>query len=252
MLTLNGVSKSFGGLRAIDSLSFKVARGTITGLIGPNGAGKTTLFSVLAGGVRPTNGRIEFNGERIDGLPSHRIFAKGLVRTFQTPRPFASMTVLENTMFAARGQRGEHFWEPWIRNGAVRAQERVVRERAREILDFVGLTSLAGSPARILSGGQRKLLEIARALMAEPRMMLLDEPGAGVNPTLLGHIIDRIAVLHQNGMTFLIIEHNMDLVMRLCRPVIVMAAGTLLMQGEPDEVQRDPRVLDAYLGGVRA
>ncbi len=252
MLELVGVVKEFGGLRAVDDVSFSIARGTITGLIGPNGAGKTTLFNLLAGAYRPTAGEIRFDGERIDHLPHYRIFARGLVRTFQIPRPFGEMSVLENMMLVPKGQLGEHFWNTWFRPTAVRAEERRNRDKARDILDFVGLTRLANEPARILSGGQQKLLEIGRALMSDPKMLLLDEPGAGVNPTLLGEIAERIAALNQRGITFLIIEHNMDLVMNLCRPVVVLAAGKLLMQGEPAEVQRDPRVLDAYLGGVPA
>jgi branched-chain amino acid transport system ATP-binding protein len=252
MLQLTGLTKVFDGLRAVDDVSFTVERGTVTGLIGPNGAGKTTLFNMLAGTIRPSGGAITFDGERIDRLPSHRIFAKGLVRTFQIPRPFAKLTVLENLMLVPRDQDGERFWNTWVRPGAVRAQERAIRAQAKEILDFVGLTRLADDPARTLSGGQLKLLEIARALMAEPKMMLLDEPGAGVNPTLLGEIVERISALNARGITFLIIEHNMDFVMRVCRPVIVMASGRLLMQDEPAAVQRDPRVLDAYLGGTPA
>jgi branched-chain amino acid transport system ATP-binding protein len=249
MLDLEGVSKEFGGLAAVSGVSLSVAAGTITGLIGPNGAGKTTLFNMLAGSFAPSAGAIRFAGRRIDGLPAHRVFAAGLVRTFQIPRPFAEMTVLENLMLVPRGQSGERFWNNWLRPARVRAEERRHRERAKETLDFLGLTRLADEPARILSGGQRKLLEIGRALMAEPRLMLLDEPGAGVNPTLLGEIVDRIAALNARGLTFLVIEHNMELIQRLCRPVIVMAGGRVLMEGTADEVRRDPRVLDAYLGG---
>jgi branched-chain amino acid transport system ATP-binding protein len=249
MLDLDGVSKEFGGLAAVSGVSLRVDAGTITGLIGPNGAGKTTLFNMLAGSLAPSAGRIAFEGRRIDGMPPHRVFAAGLVRTFQIPRPFAEMTVLENLMLAPRGQSGERFWNNWVRPARVRAEERRHRARAKDILDFLGLTRLADEPARILSGGQSKLLEIGRALMAEPRLMLLDEPGAGVNPTLLGQIIDRIAALNAGGLTFLVIEHNMELIRRLCRPVVVMAGGRVLMQGTAEEVQSDPRVLDAYLGG---
>lgn len=250
MLELQSISKDFGGLRAVDGVSFTLAQGTITGLIGPNGAGKTTLFNIVAGALRPTGGTITFGGQRIEGLPPHRIYRSGIARTFQIPKPFAGMSVLENVMLAPLGQVGERFWNTWFSPGRVRTQELANRDKAKEVLDFLNLTRLADEPARNLSGGQLKLLELGRTLMSDPKLILLDEPGAGVNPTLLGQIVERIAELNRRGITFLIIEHNMDLVMNLCRPVVVMAGGKLLMQGEPDDVRRDPRVLDAYLGGA--
>ena len=250
MLELANVAKHFGGLRAVEDVSFVLRQGTIGGLIGPNGAGKSTLFNTIAGGFKPTSGAISFNGKRIDGLRPDRIYANGIARTFQIPRPFGAMSVLENMLVAPTGQSGERFWNPIFRNGRVRAEERASRDKATEILEFVKLARLADQPACNLSGGQLKLLELGRSLMSDPKLILLDEPGAGVNPTLLGDIIDRIAQLNARGVTFLIIEHNMDLVMNLCRPVIVMAAGKLLMQGEPQDVRSDPRVLEAYLGGA--
>jgi branched-chain amino acid transport system ATP-binding protein len=180
------------------------------------------------------------------------VFRRGLARTFQIPRPFPEMTVLENVMVAPLGQAGERFWANWLAPGRVARQERAVAERARHWLDFVGLAGLAHQPARVLSGGQRKLLELARVLVAEPRLILLDEPGAGVNPTLLDQIVERIAALNRQGVTFLIIEHNMDLVMSLCRPVLVMAQGRLIASGTAAEVRADPRVVEAYLGGAIA
>ncbi|MCO5115160.1 MAG: ABC transporter ATP-binding protein [Ottowia sp.] len=252
MLEVRDLVKEFGGLRAVDGVSFTLAARTITGLIGPNGAGKTTLFNTIAGAHRPSSGSISFLGQPIGGLPPHRIFAAGLVRTFQIPRPFAGMTVLENAMLAPAGQAGERFWNNWLARPAVRAQERRVREHARQVLDFVGLERLSGEFARNLSGGQQKLLELARVLMAEPRLILLDEPGAGVNPTLLATIMDKLQELHARGITFLIIEHNMDLITQLCDPVLVLAQGRLLMQGTPQAVRSDPRVLEAYLGGEAA
>lgn len=248
MLEAHGVTKAFGGPPVVDGVSFTLARGTITGLIGPNGAGKTTLFNTIAGSLRPTAGTITLDGARIDGLRPDEVFARGLARTFQIPRPFPAMTVLENVMLAPRAQSGERFWANWLRPGAVAAEERRNRERAMHWLDFVGLSRLAAEPARVLSGGQRKLLELARVLVAEPRLILLDEPAAGVAPPLLATIMERIAELNARGTTFLIIEHNMDLVMTLCRPVMVLAAGRLLLAGAPEEVRRDPRVVDAYLG----
>ena len=248
LLEIDGVSKRFGGHRAVDGVSFRVRRGSITGLIGPNGAGKTTLFNLIAGSLRPTAGRIALAGRRLDGEPPHRVLRRGVGRTFQIPRPFPEMTVLENVMLAGRDQRGERFWLNWLAPGAVRAEERTNREKARDLLELVGLTRWAGEPARVLSGGQRKLLELARVLMADPQLVLLDEPAAGVNPALLETIVARIVELNRIGVTFLVIEHNMDVVMELCRPVLVMANGALLLEGDPDAVRSDPRVIDAYLG----
>ena len=252
MLSAQSLTKSFGGNRAVDDVSFTLKDGTITGLIGPNGAGKTTLFNCVAGLHAPSSGELRLEGERIDGLAPDRIFARGLARTFQIPRPFPDMTVLENVMLAPLNQQGERFWANWLMPARVAAQERAVIAQARHWIDFVGLSHLADQPARILSGGQRKLLELARVLVAKPRLILLDEPGAGVNPALLETIVERIVVLNRQGVTFLIIEHNMDLVMSLCRPIMVMAQGKLLTTGTAEEVSRDPRVIDAYLGGAIA
>ena len=248
LLEASEVIKAFGGHRAVDGLTFTLTRGTITGLIGPNGAGKTTLFNCLAGALRPTRGRIALDGLDITGAGPERIFAAGLARTFQIPRPFPAMSVLENVMLAPRGQLGERPWANWLQPGKVAAEERRTREAALHWLDFVSLARLAHEPARVLSGGQRKLLELARVMVAQPRLVLLDEPGAGVNPALLAQIVEKIAALNRQGVSFLVIEHNMDLVASLCRPVLVMAQGRLLTQGEPDAVLRDPRVVEAYLG----
>jgi branched-chain amino acid transport system ATP-binding protein len=252
MLSAQSLTKSFGGNRAVDDVSFTIDEGTITGLIGPNGAGKTTLFNCLAGLFPPSSGTLTLDGTRIDGLSPDRIFALGLARTFQIPRPFPAMTVLENVLVAPRNQRGERFWANWAMPGRVAAQERALIAEARDWIGFVGLSHLADEPARVLSGGQRKLLELARVLVAKPRLILLDEPGAGVNPSLLEIIVERIATLNRQGITFLIIEHNMDLVTSLCRPVMVMAQGRLLTSGRAEEVTRDPRVIEAYLGGAAA
>ncbi|HLL50011.1 MAG TPA: ABC transporter ATP-binding protein [Thermomicrobiales bacterium] len=250
MLTAQSITKTFGGNRAVDEVSFTINKGTITGLIGPNGAGKTTLFNCLAGLFPPSSGSLSFEGERIDGLSPDRIFSRGLARTFQIPRPFPEMTVLENVMVAPLHQRGERFWANWLTPSRVAAEERTLAAAARHWIDFVGLSHLADQPARVLSGGQRKLLELARILVAKPRLILLDEPGAGVNPVLLDAIVDRIVNLNRQGVTFLIIEHNMDLVMSLCSPIMVMAQGRLLMAGTAQEVRNNPRVVEAYLGGA--
>ena len=248
LLEATEVTKVFGGQRAVDGVSFALERGAIGGLIGPNGAGKTTLFNCLAGFMAPTSGGVRVDGVSIGGASPSRVFAAGLARTFQIPRPFPQMSVLENVMLAPTGQLGERFWANWLRPGAVAAVERRTREAARHWLDFVGLTALQDEPARVLSGGQRKLLELARVMVSAPKLVLLDEPGAGVNPALLDVIVDKIAALNRSGTTFLIIEHNMDLVISLCRPVMVMAQGQLLTSGDAASVLRDARVVEAYLG----
>src|SRR5262245_10780668 len=248
MLEVSGLVKAFGSLRAVDGVDLVIDRGTITGLIGPNGAGKTTLFNLIAGALAPEAGAIRFNGERIDGFTPDRIFAKGLARTFQVPRPFPQMTVLENLMLVPLRQAGERFWNNWVGPGRVRREERRARERAMEVLELCDLTDKAGEVAGRLSGGQQKLLELARVLVAEPRLILLDEPAAGVNPVLLETLVDRIVRLNQRGVTFLVIEHNIDLVMTVCRPIAVMAQGRLIYHGDATAARNDGRVLDAYLG----
>ncbi|MDE1950362.1 MAG: ABC transporter ATP-binding protein [Burkholderiales bacterium] len=249
LLVVDEVSKAFGGHHAVERVSFALAAGAIGGLIGPNGAGKTTLFNCLTGFMKPSGGRITLDGRAIAGLAPCDVFNAGLARTFQIPRPFPAMSVLENVMLAPRGQIGERFWANWFQPARVAAQERQTREAARHWLDFVGLAALEAEPARILSGGQRKLLELARVMVAGPKLVLLDEPGAGVNPALLDRIVDRIATLNAQGTSFLVIEHNMDLVASLCHPVMVMADGELLMSGAAAEVLSDEAVIQAYLGG---
>ena len=252
MLELRGVVKAFGNLKAVAGVDLTIASNRITGVIGPNGAGKTTLFNLIAGSLKPDAGEIVFAGERIDGLSPDRIFQHGLARTFQIPRPFPRMTVLENVMLVPLRQTGERFWTNWWQPGLVACEEKAGRERAVEVLAFCGLGSHLDHMAGTLSGGQQKLLELARVLMIDPKLILLDEPAAGVNPTLMETLIEKIQALHARGVTFLIIEHNMDLVMRLCQPIVVMAAGRVILQGSADEIQRHPDVIDAYLGGVAA
>jgi branched-chain amino acid transport system ATP-binding protein len=248
LLQLDNVVRTFGALRAVDGVSLQVERSSITGLIGPNGAGKTTLFNTIAGSLKPDAGAITLGGARIDGLRPDQVFHRGLGRTFQIPRPLGTLTVLENMLLAPVRQSGEKFWNSWIARGRLRAEDAANREKAREVIDFVGLSALAGQPARVLSGGQQKLLELARILMVDPSIILLDEPAAGVNPVLLDSLIERILALHKRGVTFFLIEHNMDMVMQLCNPVVVMAQGKLVMQGTPQTVRNDARVIDAYLG----
>ena len=240
--------KVFGGLRAVDDMSITLGQGEMLGVIGPNGAGKTTLFNLLAGSLRPNAGTILVAGRDLTRAGAHRRIGAGVGRTFQIPRPFAEMTVLENVLTGRQGQAGEQFWRNLAPSRRVANEERAAVDRARELLDFVTLSALAGEPARVLSGGQRKLLELARVLMADPRAILLDEPAAGVNPSLLEIIIDRLLRLNADGKSILLIEHNMDAVSRLCGRVVVMANGRFLTEGTPAAIVRDPRVIDAYLG----
>ncbi len=252
MLEIRSVSKSFGGMTAVADLSATIERGEIAGLIGPNGAGKTTMFNLIAGSLRADAGEIVLKGQPIQNVPAHARIRLGLARTFQIPRPFAGMTVLENVLLAAKRQSGEAILPNWFLPGRVAEEERRNSERALAILEVVDLTRLARQPARNLSGGQRKLLELARILMTDPEIILLDEPAAGVNPILLEVLIAKIAEINRRGVTLLIIEHNMDLVSRLCGRVLVMAGGRLICEGAPGEVARDPRVVEAFLGGVAA
>ena len=250
MLSLNQVSKSYGGLVAVDGLSIRLRRGAITGLIGPNGAGKTTAFNILAGSQLPGAGQVLFEGADITALAPHRRAALGIARTFQLSHEFARLTVVENLMVAADLQGGESVFNTVFRRSSYQQAERGVLGRARELLVFLGLEKLALAPAGALSGGQKKLLELGRALMREPRIVLLDEIGAGINRTLLGQIADMLLKLRsERGITFCLIEHDLDYVSRLCDEVFVMAGGRLLAQGSVAEVRADERVIEAYFGG---
>jgi branched-chain amino acid transport system ATP-binding protein len=224
--------------------------GRITGLIGPNGAGKTTIFNMIAGAERPSGGRIVFEGEDIAGLPTHSLFHRGILRTFQIPHEFGKLSVLENLMVVPPDQAGENLLRCWLSAGEVARQEIQVRSRAEEVLEFLSLSHLRDELAEVLSGGQKKLLELGRTMMTDARLVLLDEPGAGVNPTLLIKLAEMIQRLNrERGYTFFIIEHDMDLIGRLCDPVIVLNEGKVLMTGDMAAVRSDPRVQDAYLGG---
>jgi branched-chain amino acid transport system ATP-binding protein len=250
LIEARSLTKRFGGLCAVEDMSIGLHRGELLGLIGPNGAGKTTLFNLLAGSLRPDSGAIIVGGRDLSRDGPERRIGMGVGRTFQIPKPFAEMTVLENVLTGGQRQAGEDIWANFLRPGRVASQERAAVEKARALLDFVTLSPLEGEPARVLSGGQRKLLELARILMADPEAILLDEPAAGVNPTLLELIIDRILELNHRGKSILLIEHNMEMVSRLCGRVVVMAAGRYLTEGAPADVARNRAVVDAYLGGV--
>jgi neutral amino acid transport system ATP-binding protein len=248
LLAAGGLVKSFGGVRAVDRASIEVGKGSITGLIGPNGAGKTTLFNLLSNFIHPDQGRVLFNGEPIQTLQPHQIAERGMVRTFQVARVLSRLSVLENMLLATQHQTGEKFWSTWFQGRKIAREERQSRERALAILDSIGLVHMANAYAGALSGGQRKLLEMGRALMTEPKLVLLDEPAAGVNPALINQICDRIQDWNRTGLTFLIIEHNMDVIMSLCDRVWVLAEGQNLAVGTPTEIQTNAQVLEAYLG----
>lgn len=251
MIEVRDLQKSFGGVRAVRGCSFTVPTGSITALIGPNGAGKTTVFNIIAGFLRPDAGRVLLDGEDVTGLAPHRLYRRGLVRTFQIPRMFDRMTVLESLLVPPVGQLGENLFHAWFSRDRVRRQEAKLVARAREVLDLLGLRHLEGERAGHLSGGQKKLVELGRVLMSPCRTVLLDEPGAGVNRTLLSRIVDLIRRLNREaGYTFCIVEHDMDLVARLCDPVIVMAEGRVLTQGRFEDIRRNREVIDAYLGAV--
>ncbi|MFC3958769.1 ABC transporter ATP-binding protein [Halovivax cerinus] len=251
VLEVSNLHKRFGGIVAVDDTSFSVERGSITGLIGPNGAGKSTTFNCITGVYQPDGGAVTFDGDDVTGWEPPRIANRGLVRTFQIAREFPEMTVLENMMLAPKNQLGEHLWRsvlPGARSGVVE-QERELRDRAWETLEFFEIDHLAEEYAMNLSGGQRKLLDLARALQTDPEMLMLDEPMAGVNPTLEEKILDRIHALREDGYTFLIVEHDMDLIMEHCEHVIVMHQGRVLDEGAPEAVQSNEQVIEAYLGG---
>ena len=249
MIAVENLHMHFGGIRAVDGASLTIERGSITGLIGPNGAGKTTLFNVVAGVHKPTSGRVYLEGEDVTGLTPHELFAKGVLRTFQIAHEFSTLTVRENLMTVPAGQSGESLLDVWFRPGKIRAQEEAIGARADEVIEFLKLEPVAGELAGNLSGGQKKLLELGRTMMAEPRVVLLDEVGAGVNRTLLKDIAGAILRLNlHHGYTFCIIEHDMELISLLCDPVIVMTNGTVLTQGPAPVVQSDERVIEAYLG----
>ena len=233
----------------MDGASLHIAPNSITGLIGPNGAGKTTLFNIIAGLYPPTSGHVFMDGENITGLPPYKLFERGLLRTFQIAHEFASMTVRENLMMVPGGQSGEKLVSAWFHPARVAREERALAERAEEVMEFLTIRHLADERAGNLSGGQKKLLELGRTMMVDARIVFLDEVGAGVNPTLMKTIGDSIVRLNrEQGYTFCMIEHNMEIISQLCHPVIVMAEGKVLTQGSAQEVMANEQVVLKYLG----
>ena len=251
ILEIEGVVKRFGGITAVDGASFGVERGSITGLIGPNGAGKSTTFNCITGVHALDAGRVIFDGEDVTPLRTHELATRGLVRTFQIARELPEMTVLENMMLAPQGQLGESIWRSVtpVARRAVVEEERRLSERVWETLELFEIDHLADAYAGTLSGGQRKLLELARALLTDPELLLLDEPMAGVNPSLEAKLLERIHELQDRGYTFLLVEHDMDVIMNHCEHVIVMHQGQVLDEGTPAEIQANEEVIEAYLGG---
>jgi ABC-type branched-subunit amino acid transport system ATPase component len=246
ILRAEQVSKAFGGVRALDDCTVEVEQGSITGLIGPNGSGKTTLFNVITGYERLDAGDVYVDGKKITNAPPQRVFGQGIGRTFQLTRVFPRLTVMENMLVAAQPTGGR----PRVRNPLQRAGGAADRRRAMELLEFTGIADHAGALAETLSYGQRKLLELAYVLVADPAIVLLDEPAGGINPSLINHISARIRELNAAGTTFLIVEHNMDFVMSLCAHIAVLDYGTVIAAGAPGIIRDDARVLDAYLGAA--
>ena len=251
ILRVEDLEKHFGGITAVDGASFGIEQGTLTGLIGPNGAGKSTTFNCITGMHTPDSGSVVFDGVDITGMEPNEVAQSGLGRTFQIPRELAEMTVLENLLVAPKNQKGEKLWRsitPGFRS-EVKREETALLEEAWETLEFFDIDHLAEERAGSLSGGQRKLLELARVLMTDPDMVLLDEPFAGVNPTLETKLIDHIHQLRREGYTFLIVEHDMEIIMENCERILVMHQGQILADGTPAEIKADETVVEAYLGG---
>ena len=249
VIDVQNVSKSFGGLRAVNHCSLRVERGSITGLIGPNGAGKSTLFNLVAGNIMPDSGKIMFDGKDVTGLPPHKLFHRGMLRTFQIAHEFSNMTALENLMMVPSGQKGESLWATWTNPGAVQAEDLEVRRKALDVIDFLKLGHVRNELAGNLSGGQKKLLELGRTMMVDAKVVLLDEVAAGVNKTLLQDLAGNIERMNRElGYTFFVIEHDMDLIGRLCDPVIVMAQGEKIAEGPMAEIRANPAIIEAYFG----
>ena len=249
ILQVDKISKFFGGLAAVSDCSLKIRKGSITGIIGPNGSGKTTLFNLIAGNIKSSKGRVLFNEEDITDVPSYELFSKGLLRTFQIAHEFTNLTVLENLMMVPGNQTGENLVKALFKPGIIKKEEAKVKQKAIGVIDFLNLKHLSNELAGNLSGGQKKLLELGRTMMVDAKLVLLDEVGAGVNRTLLKDIGSAILRLNrEQGYTFCMIEHDMEFISRLCNPVIVMAEGSVLFEGTSEEVKKNEKVIESYLG----
>ncbi|MGR4066555.1 ABC transporter ATP-binding protein [Billgrantia sp. C5P2] len=253
IIDVRHVHKAFGGLKVINDCSIQVEKGSITGLIGPNGAGKSTLFNIIAGALPLDSGQVLLDGEDITNRPANELFHKGLLRTFQIAHEFSQLTALENLMMVPPRQAGENLFDTWFKPGLVNREEAEVRRRALEVVDFIGLHHVRNELAGNLSGGQKKLLELGRTMMTDARVVLLDEIAAGVNRTLLGDLVSNIERLNREmGYTFLVIEHDMEMIARLCDPVIVLAQGSVMVEGTIEEIRNNPQVIEAYFGSNAA
>jgi len=249
ILQIDNLSKYFGGLAAVSDCSLKIKRGSITGIIGPNGSGKTTLFNLIAGNLKTSKGSVLFNNENITDIPSYELFSKGLLRTFQIAHEFTNLTVLENLMMVPGNQSGENLANALLKPNLIKKEEEQIKQKALKVIEFLNLKHLSNELAGNLSGGQKKLLELGRTMMVDAKLVLLDEVGAGVNRTLLKDIGTAILRLNkEQGYTFCMIEHDMDFISRLCNPVIVMAEGSVLFEGTSDEVKKNEKVIESYLG----
>ena len=249
ILQVNGLSKYFGGLAAVSNCTLSIKKGSITGIIGPNGSGKTTLFNLIAGNLKPNQGKVLFNNNDITGVPAYELFSKGILRTFQIAHEFTNLTVLENLMMVPGNQTGEKLTKVLMSSKIIKSEEEEIKNKALEVAEFLNLKHLSNELAGNLSGGQKKLLELGRTMMVDAKLVLLDEVGAGVNRTLLKDLGTAILRLNkERGYTFCMIEHDMDFISRMCDPVIVMSEGAVLFEGTSDEVKKNEKVIDSYLG----
>ena len=249
ILQIENLSKYFGGLAAVSDCSLKIKKGSITGIIGPNGSGKTTLFNLIAGNLKSSEGKVLFNNEDVTDVPSYELFSKGILRTFQIAHEFTNMTVIENLMVVPGNQRGEKLLYSLVNSKKIKKEDEAIKEKAIDVLQFLKIEHLKNERAGNLSGGQKKLLELARTMMVDAKIVFLDEVGAGVNKTLLKDISESILKLNQDkGYTFCMIEHDFNFISELCDPVIVLAEGSVLFKGTAQEVRKNEEVIESYLG----